>query len=492
MRKFTKEISALLASVAVGTVAVAGTAAVSSAKEQEAGERAQNGETTTRTCEETTIGTMMAEDPTTTEEYEMTEPIGTMMAEDPAWTTTEEYRMTDPIGTYMAEDPVQTTTVEEEEWPMIGTEIAEPPTEEEFPPTAGIPLPPDDMIEPTTEEIPPLQGDVAMPDGDIDGDGDTGTTDVIMLQRWLLGVPAEQNGYFWAADLNLDGEIDVFDLGLMKRRILKQRDNYIRPDVQVEFGTIFSVMKDKLTFYAGPSETTRRITYLPKGVILRELGYQEGNDEWLFTEYNGQFGWIKLIDDYGNRTVIYEAAPAKPVIYLYPEQETDVHVELELTESELNTTYPKYNNGWDVTAYPDGTLLNKADGTHHRYLFWDSVNCSTRFDFSEGFCVAGCDTEQFLKEKLTYMGLTENEMNEFIVYWLPLMEHNAFNLIAFQDDAYTDTAKLTITPAPDTECRIFMAYIPLEEAVEIAPQELPTFERSGFTVVEWGGVKIGS
>ena len=145
-----------------------------------------------------------------------------------------------------------------------------------------------------------------------------------------------------------------------------------------------------------------------------------------------------------------------------------------------------------MTAYPDGTLLNKADGTHHRYLFWDSVNCSTRFDFSEGFCVAGCDTEQFLKEKLTYMGLTENEMNEFIVYWLPLMEHNAFNLIAFQDDAYTDTAKLTITPAPDTECRIFMAYIPLEEAVEIAPQELPTFERNGFTVVEWGGVKIGS
>ena len=84
------------------------------------------------------------------------------------------------------------------------------------------------------------------------------------------------------------------------------------------------------------------------------------------------------------------------------------------------------------------------------------------------------------------------EAEEFIVYWLPLMEHNAFNLIAFQDDAYTDTAKLTITPAPDTECRIFMAYIPLEEAVEIAPQELPTFERSGFTVVEWGGVKIGS
>ncbi len=45
------------------------------------------------------------------------------------------------------------------------------------------------------------------------------------------------------------------------------------------------------------------------------------------------------------------------VIYLYPEQETDVHVELELTESELNTTYPKYDSGWDVTAYPDGAAF---------------------------------------------------------------------------------------------------------------------------------------
>jgi len=32
-----------------------------------------------------------------------------------------------------------------------------------------------------------------------------------------------------------------------------------------------------------------------------------------------------------------------------------------------------------------------------------------------------------------------------------------------------------------------MAYVPLENAVNIEPQELDTFERKGFTVVEWGG-----
>ena len=111
-------------------------------------------------------------------------------------------------------------------------------------------------------------------------------------------------------------------------------------------------------------------------------------------------------------------------------------------------------------------------------------------DFSKGFCVAGSDTESFLKEKLTYMGLTEQEMNEFIVYWLPIMEHNAYNLISFQGDAYTDSARLRITPSPDSICRIFMTYVPLASAVEIAPQELETFERKGFAVVEWGGAEI--
>ena len=144
----------------------------------------------------------------------------------------------------------------------------------------------------------------------------------------------------------------------------------------------------------------------------------------------------------------------------------------------------------DITAYPDGSLLNKVDGTHHKYLFWKSINAKTRFDLSQGFCVAGDDTEKFLKEKLTYMGLTEEEMNEFIVYWLPKLEHNKYNLIIFQGDAYTDSAKLDITPTPDSLLHIFMVYVPLENEIDIEPQQLDTFERTGFTVVEWGGCDL--
>ena len=325
--------------------------------------------------------------------------------------------------------------------------------------------------------------------GDLNGDGGFSVADIVSLQGFLLG---RADVKVWNnADYNGNGRLDVFDFILMKRRLFSRNNTeYVEPDERIEYGVPLTVISENLKLYKGPGENYDCIDSIPAGTRISEKGFQKNNNEWLFTEYNGMYGWIRTHNDDGKMTVSYEMAAKKPVIYLYPEQETDVHVELELSGADLSTTYPKYNNGWDITAYPDGTLLNKADGTHHRYLFWDAVNCRTRFDFSKGFCVAGSDTESFLREKLAYMGLNENEMNEFIVYWLPLMEHNAYNLISFQGDAYTDSAKLDISPSPESLLRIFMAYVPLEESVDIEPQQLVPFERTGFTVVEWGGSEV--
>ena len=310
--------------------------------------------------------------------------------------------------------------------------------------------------------------------------------DISKLSDFLLGKKADiKAGTDY--DVNGDGKWDIYDLGLMRKLIAEGKaTGYIEPDEKTGFGYPMYVY-DELKLYAGPDESYECVATVPKNTELYEYGYDLDNNDWVFTEYKGSYGWAKITD-----SLHFSDQFGKPVIYLYPEQETDVHVELELTGTELATTYPKYNNGWDVTAYPDGSLLNKADGTHHKYLFWDSVNASTVFDFSKGFCVAGCDTESFLKEKLTYMGLSEEEMNEFIVYWLPKMEYNEYNLISFQGDIYTNAAKLDITPKPDSMLRIFMTYIPLEDAVDIEPQQLETFERKGFTVVEWGGSEVNA
>lgn len=177
----------------------------------------------------------------------------------------------------------------------------------------------------------------------------------------------------------------------------------------------------------------------------------------------------------------------KPVIYLYPEAETDVTVRLDYA-GDLTCTYPAYDGAWRVAAAPDGTLTDES-GQTYRYLYWEGTD-NVQYDFSEGFCVPGEETAAFLEDALAQLGLTRAEANEFIIYWLPRMQENAYNLIAFQHEAYTESARLTITPEPDTLIRVFMAYRPLEKAVEIAPQTLTAPERTGFTAVEWGGAKV--
>ena len=88
------------------------------------------------------------------------------------------------------------------------------------------------------------------------------------------------------------------------------------------------------------------------------------------------------------------------------------------------------------------------------------------------------------------LGLNRREANEFIVYWLPLMEQNPYNVISLQTDTYTDAAKLHIDPAPDTLIRVFMAWQADDSYVEIPKQELIAPDRRGFTVIEWGGTEI--
>ena len=191
------------------------------------------------------------------------------------------------------------------------------------------------------------------------------------------------------------------------------------------------------------------------------------------------------------KPVIYpegeETADAKPVDYLYPETEMEVTVKLDY-DGELTCTYPAYDGGWTVTARPDGTLTD-GRGQTYSYLYWEGVD-HTAYDFSQGFCVSGADTAAFLEDALEQLGLTRREANEFIVYWLPRMEQNPYNLIAFQSDAYTDHARLTVPPEPDSMLRVFMAWKSLEHPIDIPAQDLPAFNRTGFAVVEWGGAEV--
>lgn len=187
-----------------------------------------------------------------------------------------------------------------------------------------------------------------------------------------------------------------------------------------------------------------------------------------------------------------QCAGKAPVIYLYPEEEIDAVVEVDLN-GEFTCTYPKYSDdGWQVTASPDGSLVDDTGRTYD-FLYWEG-NFTMEPDLSKGFCVKGEDSAKFLEEALATLGLNDSEANTFIMYWLPILEKNEYNVITFQTDAYEEAAKLNITPEPDNIIRVNMYFYGSDEYVEIEPQDLASInntDRSGFTVVEWGGEEMG-
>ena len=218
----------------------------------------------------------------------------------------------------------------------------------------------------------------------------------------------------------------------------------------------------------------------------------DNNDVYYYSLYKidlNDFHAIEQLFESFDKT--NDALFGKPVIYLYPEEERDVRVRLDFRGS-LSVSYPVYNGGWEVRAFPDGRLINKADGLEYSYLFWEGYSDSPEWwDLSEGYCVTGADAALFLQKTLGGLGLTPREYNELIVYWLPQLQDNRYNLISFQWREYERIAPLYIEPEPDSVLRVFMIFAPLENPVEIkAPGARETFERKGFTVVEWGASKI--
>lgn len=64
--------------------------------------------------------------------------------------------------------------------------------------------------------------------GDVNADGTFSVADVVALQKWLLAIPDAALADWNAGDLCEDGRLDVFDLCLMKRKLLSEiTKNYV-------------------------------------------------------------------------------------------------------------------------------------------------------------------------------------------------------------------------------------------------------------------------
>lgn len=185
----------------------------------------------------------------------------------------------------------------------------------------------------------------------------------------------------------------------------------------------------------------------------------------------------------------YPVITEKPVIYFYPEKETQMNVQLTVNGS-LGFTYPKYNNGWNFTADTNGVL--HMNGNQYDYLFWDGVaNINfSNVNMNEGAIVHRDSVAIFFERSLTAMGFTPRERQDFITYWCPQMQNTETSFIQFiSQSVYDDAAPLSVTPRPDNVNRVFMIWCDGSRynKTDLTPQKFTPLNREGFDVLEWGG-----
>lgn len=194
--------------------------------------------------------------------------------------------------------------------------------------------------------------------------------------------------------------------------------------------------------------------------------------------------WVALI----HNDAKLPAECGKPVIYLYPEETMDVHVQVDVDE--FTVTVPDYGEeGWFVNATPDSEIYNYADGETYPYLFWEAHDYDI-MEVDSGFVIAREEVPGFLDESLDVMGFTAQEKADFVEFWEPNMlanEEPYFYITFLGTREFDPIAPLTVYPEPDCVIRVFMYYDPIDQYVDVRPQELVAAPRYGFTLFEWGG-----
>lgn len=177
---------------------------------------------------------------------------------------------------------------------------------------------------------------------------------------------------------------------------------------------------------------------------------------------------------------------AKPVVYLYPTITTlaGVSVGADVTKSE--PLYPV--GGWKgVLAQPNGNL--QYQGKAYDSLFWEGYGKGAYPEITSGSFVKHADAEQKIKADLAQQGLNSKEINDFWAFWSAKIPNKQYVRITWLGKSQLQTlAPLYVTPKPDTVIRVFLDMEGVDAPYRLAQQSLFAPKRTGFTVVEWGGL----
>ncbi|MBI2021432.1 hypothetical protein HYS93_00945 [Candidatus Daviesbacteria bacterium] len=179
----------------------------------------------------------------------------------------------------------------------------------------------------------------------------------------------------------------------------------------------------------------------------------------------------------------------KPAIYLYPQQKQRVNVRVK-TLGYLTYTDPIYpkETGWIATAYPDGKI--ETNQKTYPYLYYESkVEDKFIKKPDQGFVVKFdklAETFDFLLPKL---GLDPNQTKDFKDYWTKALAYSPYYFVGVMSQNEVDQIEpLEVSPKPDTVIRVRLYFQALDSQIQVSLPILITPQKSGFSLVEWGGL----
>lgn len=227
-----------------------------------------------------------------------------------------------------------------------------------------------------------------------------------------------------------------------------------------------------------------------KVVYCRDYAWYEdqfpGKDPLVPGDCNGD-GILSICGDvpgfvdqvYGSNEIVV----LKPNIYLYPQETTDLDVKVEFpVGGQVTASSPTYLDGWRVRVDPAGRIDGQYD-----FLFYESTQPDYA-QYERGWVVAREQLEAFLRDNLAATGLQGREIDDFVEYWLPRLAEQPYYAIYPQYSEQIDAAvQLEFSVRPDSLIRLVYAVRGLEDqGLTLLEPVIPTFTRTGFTVVEWG------
>ncbi|MGI5840931.1 MAG: hypothetical protein ACOX6N_01855 [Patescibacteria group bacterium] len=218
--------------------------------------------------------------------------------------------------------------------------------------------------------------------------------------------------------------------------------------------------------------------------ILSLEEFAAKDNHFLYQDKKGD--WVIFINS--------EYAPmvecGKPVIYLYPKQDTEISLRVAADITQSDPAYPQ--DGWRVLAKPSGEII--YNGKFYPYLFWEGLGKGEYPNYSRrGTLVTQDKLLSTLKAQMSQLGLNAKEAADFLDFWQPKLPTSPFvRLTWLTTQDMNRLAPLSISPRPDTIIRIFLEFEGYDAPVKLEPQQLTAPSRQGFTLVEWGGLLIKS